>query len=64
MTKLFAQTGPKDARTEGERVRQSISEMRRIYPEKTVDEFIVWYRRIYKAPADMIRKVLKEVDGG
>lgn len=64
MSKLFGLTGSNDARTEGQRVRESIAEMRRIHPEKTVDQFVVWYRRMYKAPADMIRKVLKEVDGG
>jgi hypothetical protein len=45
-------------------VRKSILELRRIYKEKTNEEFARWYWRKYKIPRDTVLRVIKENDNG
>ncbi|WP_157686431.1 hypothetical protein [Paenibacillus senegalimassiliensis] len=41
-------------------IRASILDMRRIYAEKTDEQFAFWYQRRYRVPASSVLQVIQE----
>ncbi|GIO36897.1 hypothetical protein J41TS12_17580 [Paenibacillus antibioticophila] len=41
-------------------IRTSILDMRRIYAEKTDEQFAHWYQRRYRVPANSVLQVIQE----